>query len=148
MKKSMSSIILVLGLASVIGQACHDGGGEVPNQTSPGKSNQTGGLAEPGTDPYLEVAVADLATRLAIPEDRIRVLDQSPVHWRSGALGCPKEGMNYTMVIVPGYLIVLQAGKDRYRYHGRQGSEPAFCPDARAEEPVNAPSLNMQQGKK
>jgi len=68
-------------------------------------------------------AVADLAARTGIAADMITVKQASSVHWGSGAIGCPKEGMNYTQAIVPGVLLLLEADGTAYRYHGRTGSE-------------------------
>ena len=34
-----------------------------------------------------------------------------------GSLGCPQPGMNYVMMITPGYLIMLEANGQAYEYH-------------------------------
>lgn len=49
------------------------------------------------------------------------------VTWPSGALGCPKPGMNYTQALVPGYRIVLIANGRKFSYHGRKGGDPFYC---------------------
>jgi hypothetical protein len=78
----------------------------------------------------------DLATRLGLTVDEIKVSGATPVSWRSGALGCPKPGMSYTDVLVPGIWIVLRVDKVIYRYHGVTGGQPFYCPNDRAEPPV------------
>jgi hypothetical protein len=78
----------------------------------------------------------DLATRLDLTIDAIMVSGATPVSWRSGALGCPKPGMNYTDVLVPGIWIVLRVDKVIYRYHASSGGQPFYCPNDRAEPPV------------
>jgi hypothetical protein len=78
----------------------------------------------------------DLATRLGLTVDAIKVSGATPVSWRSGALGCPKPGMSYTDVLVPGIWIVLRVDKVIYRYHGVPGGQPFYCPNDRAEPPV------------
>ena len=84
-------------------------------------------------------AVADLAARTKIAADAIVVSEARVVKWGSGAIGCPKEGMNYTQAIVPGILVILEADGVLYRYHGRSEAELVYCPDERAEEPAYGP---------
>lgn len=84
-------------------------------------------------------AVADLAKRAGIAADTIIVVQARSVQWGSGALGCPKKGMNYTQAIVPGVLLLLEADGTIYRYHGSTESELAYCPDERAEAPAYGP---------
>ncbi len=78
----------------------------------------------------------DLATRLGLAMDEIKVSGATPVSWRSGALGCPKPGMSYTDALVPGIWIVLRVDQTTYRYHGKSGGQPFYCPNDRAEPPV------------
>ena len=84
----------------------------------------------------VEIAVADLAARTGVEEAEIRVVQARNVGWGSGAVGCPREGMNYTQAIVPGILLLLEADGRIYRYHGREGRKPFYCPDDRAEAPA------------
>jgi hypothetical protein len=84
-------------------------------------------------------AVADLAARTGIAADAIVVSEARIVQWGSGAIGCPREGMNYTQAIVPGVLVKLEAGGVSYRYHGRSETELVYCPDDRAEDPAYGP---------
>ena len=81
-------------------------------------------------------AVADLSDRTGISADAITVSNASIVSWGSAAVGCPKEGMNYTQAIVPGVLVLLEAGGKIYRYHGSHNSELFHCPDDKAEAPA------------
>ena len=84
----------------------------------------------------------DLATRLGLEKDAVKVSGATPVNWRSGALGCPKPGVNYTDVLVPGAWIVLKADSVTYRYHAARGYEPFYCPDEQAEPPVLGPGAD------
>jgi hypothetical protein len=65
--------------------------------------------------------------------DEVRLLEVKPVHWRSGALGCPDPGRSYAQAITPGFLIRLAAGRVEYRYHAGASGEPFLCPPDRAE---------------
>jgi len=84
-------------------------------------------------------AVADLATRTSVAANAITISQARSVNWGSGAVGCPKEGMNYTQAIVPGVLLLLVANDTVYRYHGQTGRSLFFCPDDRAEAPAYGP---------
>ena len=78
-------------------------------------------------------AQADLATRLDLDPSAVSIVSSGPVTWRSGALGCPKPGMMYTQALVPGFQVILQAGKTTYHYHAKAGGQPFYCPQDRVE---------------
>ena len=78
----------------------------------------------------------DLAARLDVELDTVSISGATPVTWRSGALGCPEPGMNYTQALVPGIWIMLRVSNTPYRYHAIPGGQPFYCPDDRAEPPV------------
>ncbi len=81
----------------------------------------------------IEHAVAALASWKSVAEENIQVVETRSITWRSGALGCPKKGMNYTLALVPGRLIVLRVDDKSYRYHSDLEGAPFFCPDGRSE---------------
>jgi len=70
---------------------------------------------EPGE--VLALVQRDLARRVDLTEDQIRVVSIKAVQWPDSSLGCPKPGMMYAQVITPGYEIVLQAGGQEFTYH-------------------------------
>ena len=84
-------------------------------------------------DRQLSIAKDDLIQRIGVAEYAIEVEAVRHVHWGSGAAGCPAPGMNYTMAIVPGVLILLRADGKVYRYHAGRNTAPSFCPADRAE---------------
>jgi hypothetical protein len=94
-------------------------------------------------DQQVSGAVADLAVRTGIGADAITINQARSVNWGSGAVGCPKEGMNYTQAIVPGVLVLLEAAGTVYRYHGQTGRSLSFCPDDRAEAPAYGPGEEL-----
>ena len=87
-------------------------------------------------DEQMTFAKTDLAERLQVDVGDVQVLAARVVQWRSGAMGCPKPGMNYTMAIVPGVQVLLMVDRQIHHYHGGIGREPFYCPANRAEEPV------------
>ena len=76
-------------------------------------------------DQQLLNAKEDLAQRLVVDVGDIEVATVRQVHWRSGAAGCPAPGISYTMALVPGVLILLQAEGKVYRYHAKGNGTPA-----------------------
>jgi len=96
-----------------------------------------------GQSEQIEFSIMDLAQRLDIEPGSIIVFGARPVNWRSGALGCPETGMNYTQALVPGALIFLKAGDEVHGYHAKQGGKPFYCPRERAEQPVFGQGADM-----
>ena len=100
--------------------------------------------AEQETVPYpmnfngqIAFAKKDLAQRLGVPPESVKLSGAQQVTWRSGALGCPKPGMNYTEALVPGSVIYLQVDNVTHGYHAKAATEPFYCPRERAEPPVH-----------
>ncbi|MGH3347631.1 MAG: AsnC family protein [Nocardioides sp.] len=83
---------------------------EEPPEDSPGAQS-----------PAAREAVADLAQRLGVSEDAVRVVSMEEVTWRDGSLGCAQEGMMYTQALVDGSRIVLDVDGRTYEYHQGQG---------------------------
>ena len=84
----------------------------------------------------VEYSRNDLAQRLDVPLDTVVLSGARQVTWRSGALGCPEPGMNYTEALVPGSVIYLQVDNMIHAYHAKIGGEPFYCPRERVEQPV------------
>lgn len=70
----------------------------------------------------LDAIVADAGERTG--RDDIEVLVAEAVIWNDGSLGCPEPGMLYTMALVEGYRVVVEAGDEQIDY--RVGSGGAF----------------------
>jgi hypothetical protein len=81
-------------------------------------------------------ARTDLAKRLRVNVESVVLASARAVTWRSGALGCPKPGMNYTDALVPGSLIFLRVGNMFHAYHATRDGLPFYCPHDRVEQPV------------
>ena len=84
-------------------------------------------VSEPELSQQLTEAIQDLAGRLDVQSDDIKVIVEKNVTWRDGSLGCPKEGMMYTQALVPGMLIVLRVDGSEYEYHSGGGRAPFYC---------------------
>ncbi|MDM8529051.1 hypothetical protein QUF58_12700, partial [Anaerolineales bacterium HSG24] len=65
----------------------------------------------------LMLAKNDLAERLGLSTEVIKLLSFTVVDWNDGSLGCPKDGFVYVQSITPGYLIILEYHNQQYEYH-------------------------------
>jgi len=84
----------------------------------------------------IDFAITDLAQTRGVERDAVTASSTQSVSWRSGAIGCPAPGMNYTQALVPGSLIILKLGKEKFEYHAASGGPPFFCPADRIESPA------------
>jgi hypothetical protein len=108
----------------------------VENDTNASKGSKT-------QDQQISNAVADLAARLNIGADVITIKEARAVQWGSGAMGCPKPGMNYTQALVPGMRLLLEADGTIYYYHGSRQASLFYCPAERAQAPAYGQGLEV-----
>ena len=90
-------------------------------------STTTGSEIDPGLQPYIDIAVDDLATRLAVDAGAVTVLSATLVVWPDSALGCPAPGQEYAKVVTDGALIILELDGTEYRYHAGGSRAPFLC---------------------
>lgn len=138
--RSLLSFVILLGL--FLGTGCQpipvttDGALETASAADPvlptkGDVEMTPTLPTPASSPQtlIERAKTDLAQRLSVPVNDIILLQAESVTWPDSSLGCPEEGMLYTQVLTPGYLIRLQAGDREFEYHAGRSTEVVYCED-------------------
>ncbi len=96
------------------------------------------GEFDPGLEPFVILAVEDLAARLAVDDpDEIQVISAVLVTWSDSSMGCPLPGMEYAQVLQDGSLIELGSGGKVYRYHtGGDRITPFLCDAPFAKPPV------------
>lgn len=85
-------------------------------------------------DPNVAAAIADLAEREGIDAEEITVVSNEEVTWRDGSLGCPEPGKMYSMALVDGVRVVLEAAGETYAYHGGKSGTVRFCENP--QEPI------------
>lgn len=95
-----------------------------------------------GLESLIEMAKNDLAKRLSIPVDEIRLNEAKPVVWPDSSLGCPQPGMAYLQVPEDGALIVLQVGDTPYNYHNG-GNRGLFLCETVSKDPAITPNLDL-----
>ncbi|MFW5868629.1 MAG: hypothetical protein ACOCX2_12480 [Armatimonadota bacterium] len=72
-------------------------------------------------------ALSDLARRLATDPAEISVAAVEQVQWPNGSLGLPDPGMAYTMALVPGQRIHLEAEGRVFEYRSGQGDSVRYA---------------------
>lgn len=77
--------------------------------------------------PHADIALADLAHRLAVDAAAIVVVSSEEVTWSDGSLGCPEPGMRYTQALVNGTRVILDYEGVSYHYHSGPRREPFLC---------------------
>jgi hypothetical protein len=82
---------------------------------------------DPGLTPYVDIAVADLAKRLAIAATEISVVSATLEVWKDSSLGCPKPGQQYAQVVTDGSRIELSVAGVAYVYHAGGSRPPFLC---------------------
>ncbi|MBN1135473.1 MAG: hypothetical protein JXM73_02760 [Anaerolineae bacterium] len=82
-----------------------------------GPTAPTSADLSPEAAALVDKAKQDLTVRAGVSAGDIVVRSIQAVEWRDGSLGCPEPGMNYIMMITPGYLIMLEAKGQAYEYH-------------------------------
>lgn len=92
-------------------------------------------VSDAKTADLVEEAKADLSMRLNISTADIVLQWAGAVEWPDSSIGCPEPGMNYLMVVTPGYLIKLEAKGRIYQYHAGENS-PFYCENP--QEPLNS----------
>ena len=68
-------------------------------------------------------ARADLVNRVHVDPDTITLVSVEKVEWPDGCLGVQTPGVMCTMVVTPGYRVVLEAGGKQYEYHTNESGD-------------------------
>jgi hypothetical protein len=76
----------------------------------------------------VDAAKKDLAQRLEILPDEIKMLHIENAEWPDTILGCAKPGLALRFVAVPGYRIILSANGRNYVYHTDRENGAVYCP--------------------
>ncbi len=130
-KTTRTAVLLAIALAVV---ACGDGSepsSDGGTTTTLAGTTSTEGDTMPQLDPDQDALVVaaktDLAQRLRVAPEDLKLVSFKDVTWPDGSLGCPQPGMSYTQALVEGYQIALGHQDRLYDYHGANGDEPFLC---------------------
>lgn len=91
----------------------------------PGTANQNQPPA-PLTDIFPQI-LADLATRVGQDPPSAQLTTVNEVTWNDGSIGCPQDGMMYTMALIDGYRLTLVVDGIEYAYHTDSGKNFTYC---------------------
>lgn len=67
---------------------------------------------------YTNLAVSDLAKKLKIKSESIKVISVKNAEWNDTSLGCPEKGKLYIQTITQGFMIELLSFGKTYIYNG------------------------------
>ena len=81
-----------------------------------------------GAETLVNLAKTDLAQRLDVDISAITIVINKPIIWPEATLGCPKPGMDFSPVEIPGYIIQLQVDGKDYTYHTNDVNRVILCP--------------------
>ncbi len=126
-------LLLTAGLVLVACGADEDLGAIDDRPADEGDDNSTdpdeGDPAAGSDSREVTIAAADAAERAGVPAADVEMVRFEMVTWPDGALGCPVPGESYTMALVEGYRLVVEAGGEELTYHGALGADPFYCED-------------------
>ncbi len=92
---------------------------------------------DPGLQPFIDLAVEDLAERSGADPEDITVRNAYLVTWPDSSLGCPEPGKVYLPAVNDGSVIELVLDETVYRYHtGGNLTEPFLCEEPSGDETV------------
>jgi hypothetical protein len=100
--------------------------------------------AIPGAESELaRIATEDLAARLDILPDQIKLTRFDEVTWPDGSLGCPRKDMRYKQMLVNGSLIILRVDGVDYEYHSGGTRPPFYCPNPKPPVPADGGGIDI-----
>lgn len=87
----------------------------IPLSIAQSNDQQSQGEAMPAS--IQELTQIHLAGKLGINVDEVKIVRVEETEWRDSSLGCGEKGTAYLTVITPGYIVILEAQGNQYRYH-------------------------------
>lgn len=120
MRPVIGSALIALAVA-----ACSAPSGDTTTPESETTVTTTPGTSQ--SDDVVDLAVADLATRLRVRPAAIEVIRTEEITWSDGSLGCPEPGVFYTQALVEGYRVVLGHDDRVFLYHAGSDAVPFLC---------------------
>ena len=97
------------------------------------------GDVDPGLQPFVDQARADLGALLGVDPQTIGTHAAVLVTWSDGSLGCPMPDMRYAQVLTDGSIIELTHAGKTYRYHAGGQRSPFLCQTPITAAPTSVP---------
>jgi hypothetical protein len=86
------------------------------------------GVTGEAPQPLLDAILDDAAARTNLARSELIVLQDQAIIWSDGSLGCPQPDMVYTMALVDGYHVIVQAGDQQLDYRSGNNNNFQLCP--------------------
>ncbi len=99
----------------------------LPAVPSPSPRSESSSTAE--VQAAVDAALRDAAGRLSLATGAgdIHVQQVEARQWPDSSLGCPRQGVMYSQIVTPGYLIVISAAGKQLEYHADSRGRIVFC---------------------
>ncbi len=104
----------------------------------------TFGALSPEAADVVALARADLAQRLDVEPEAIKVISVEEVTWPDASLGCPQPGRTYAQGVTPGFRVVLESSPGRAVYHTDRARALILCEEETVSKPT--PPSSVQSG--
>ncbi|HLZ29728.1 MAG TPA: hypothetical protein VKV73_20605 [Chloroflexota bacterium] len=77
----------------------------------------------------VDAALSDAAGRLSLATGAgdMHVQQVEARTWPDASLGCPSQGVMYSQIVTPGYLVVISAAGKQLEYHADSRGRIVFC---------------------
>lgn len=75
----------------------------------------------------LDAILDDAASRTGLDRGELTIVQDQAVVWPDGSLGCPEPGMMYTMALVDGYHVIVQADGQLLDYRAGRNNSFRLC---------------------
>jgi hypothetical protein len=97
------------------------------------------GAGQPSAAAAEAVARADAARRFGLTQDQITTISIQSVVWPTLNLGCPlAPGMVAGQIVVPGFIVELDAAGTQLSYHTDGGAQAMLCVPAASSDDDSA----------
>jgi hypothetical protein len=119
MASAVLAVMTLAGCASSAGPSAAPSAGTTTVPSSAGNPSLPLASKAHGdtiTDAALAMIAADAATVAGVDPASVAVVSVKPMTWTDGSLGCPKPGVMYTQVVVPGFRVIVRAGDQKLDY--------------------------------
>jgi hypothetical protein len=82
-----------------------------------------------GQSAAVDAAVRDAAGRLSLASGAgdLRVQQVEAREWPDSSLGCPRQGMMYSQVVTPGFLVIVNGAGKELEYHADSRGRIILC---------------------
>lgn len=86
-------------------------------QPAPSATGSGSGGKDINTSAAVTAAQAKLAQQLGVERSAIKLVKSEKVQWPDGCLGVKQPGIMCTMMVTPGYRVILEAAGQSYEFH-------------------------------